>query len=267
MDLELLKSNKQENLMESIFDSPQFNNNLFYPRPDYSDSPENSDEIYVDVEEDVQVHARRHSNPSASISMVFFHGNGEVVSDYDGLAHIFADLGAELIVCDYRGYGKSGGFPTLRNVMADSHIVLDYLKSNGFLKDKLCIMGRSLGSACAIELCSSREDITCCIVESGYADPIPLVERRGLRIEKTTSEEDRLFNNSQKISKIKCPLLIMHGALDQIIAPAEAELNFKKAGSEKKFLNILDRVGHNDIMMASDNKYFSTLRSFLERIE
>jgi alpha-beta hydrolase superfamily lysophospholipase len=253
--------------MESIFDSPQFNSNLFYPRPDSSYDPEGTDEIFIDVDDGAQVHVRRHPNPTASLSMVFFHGNGEIVSDYDGLAHIFADLGVEFIVCDYRGYGKSSGFPTLRNVMVDAHITLDYLKSNQLLKDKICIMGRSLGSACAIELASSREDITCCIVESGYADPIPLVERRGLRIDKTTPEEDKLFNNSQKISNIKCPLLIMHGALDQIIVVAEAKLNFEKAGSEKKFLNIFDGVGHNDIMMASDNKYFSALRSFIEKIQ
>ena len=253
--------------MESIFDSPQFNNNLFYPRPDYSNPLVGADEIYIDVDKDIQVHARRHSNPSANMSMVFFHGNGEVVSDYDGLAHIFADLGLEFIVCDYRGYGKSGGFPTLRDVLGDSHVMLDHLKSRGFLKDKLVIMGRSLGSACAIELCSSRKDISCCIVESGYADPIPLVERRGLRIEKTTQDEDKLFNNSLKIANVTCPLLIMHGAQDQLIVPAEAEVNFQKAGSEKKFLSILDGVGHNDIMMASGNKYFSSLRSFIEQIE
>jgi alpha-beta hydrolase superfamily lysophospholipase len=253
--------------MESIFDSPQFNNNLFYPRPDHSNPPAGTDELYIEVDAGVKVHVRRHPNPSAQLSMVFFHGNGEVVSDYDGLAHIFADLGTELIVCDYRGYGKSDGSPTLRNVMSDAHIILDHLKSNNLMKDKVCIMGRSLGSACAIELGSSRDDITCCIVESGYADPIPLVERRGLRIENTTPEEDSLFNNSQKIAKVKCPLLIMHGSHDQIIASAEAELNFKNAGSEKKILNILERVGHNDIMMASGNKYFSTLRSFIETIE
>ncbi|MGV7221181.1 MAG: alpha/beta hydrolase [Nitrospinales bacterium] len=253
--------------MESIFDSPQFNNNLFYPRTDYSNPPPNTDEIYIDVDDGVQVHARRHPNPGARMSLVFFHGNGEIVSDYDALSVAFADLGVEFTICDYRGYGKSGGIPTLRKVMADAHTTLDHLKSGGFLKDKICIMGRSLGSACAIELCSSRDDITCCIVESGYADPIPLVERRGLRIDKTTPEEDSLFNNSQKIAKIKCPILIMHGAFDQIIASAEAELNFQKAGSEKKYLNIIDRVGHNDIMMASDNKYFSSLRSFLEEIE
>ena len=251
--------------MESIFDSPQFNQNLFYPRSDYSVPPDGTEEIYIDVEKGIKVHARRHLNSSASFSMVFFHGNGEIVADYNDLAEVFAGSGAEFIICDYRGYGKSEGSPSLRNTLEDANRIYDYLKANEILLNKVCVMGRSLGSACAIELCSSRDDIACCVVESGYADPIPLVERRGLKIDKTTPEEDKLFNNSRKISLVSCPLLIMHGAQDQLIVPAEAELNFREAGSKNKYLNILDGVGHNDIMMAPDNSYFTTLRSFLEK--
>tara|TARA_B100000029_G_C16883910_1_gene707732 strand:- start:79 stop:462 length:384 start_codon:yes stop_codon:yes gene_type:complete len=123
-------------------------------------------------------------------------------------------------------------------------------------------MGRSLGSAPTIELCCKRSDIDACILESGYADPIPLVERRGLKIETTTVEENALFNNSQKISAVKCPLLIMHGEDDFLISPKEARLNYENAGSKIKSLEILEGVGHNDMMMARDNAYFATLNRF-----
>lgn len=252
--------------MESIFDSPQFNQNLFYPRPDYSGPPDGAEEIYIDVESGVKTHVRRHQNPAARFSLLFFHGNGEIVADYNDLADAFADLGAEFIVCDYRGYGQSGGSPTLRNSLEDSRRIYAYLKDNGKLLGQVVVMGRSLGSACAIELCASLNDVAGCVIESGYADPVPLVERRGLQIGKTTPEEDKLFNNSHKISRVNCPLLIMHGARDELIVPAEAELNFSKAGSENKFLKILEGVGHNDIMMAPGNIYFSTLRSFFEKV-
>jgi len=252
--------------MESIFDSPQFNQNLFFPRPDPSVPPDGTEEIFVEVEDTVKVHARRHLNPKAHFSMIYFHGNGEIVSDYDDLAGLFSELGAEMIVCDYRGYGKSDSYPTLRKALADAVRIYDYLYANGKLRDKVCVMGRSLGSASAIELCAVRNDIACCVIESGYADPIPLVERRGLIIEKTTAEEDRLFNNSHKIARIKCPLLIMHGAEDQMIVPAEAELNHREAGSKKKTLRILAGVGHNDIMMAPDSGYFSTLKLFFDEV-
>ncbi|OGW19765.1 MAG: hypothetical protein A3K09_00515 [Nitrospinae bacterium RIFCSPLOWO2_12_FULL_47_7] len=121
-------------------------------------------------------------------------------------------------------------------------------------------MGRSLGSAPAIELCSSYPSIAGCIIESGYADPIPLVERRGLRVQSISPEDDALFSNSRKIAGVLCPLLILHGAEDRLILPKEAELNYQKAGSQSKTLKILPGVGHNDIIMA--DTYFSCLHEF-----
>ena len=127
-------------------------------------------------------------------------------------------------------------------------------------------MGRSIGSAPTIELCSMRNDIQACVLESGYADPIPLVERRGLSINKTTPEENALFNNSQKISAVKCPTLIMHGEDDFLISPKEAQLNFKNLGSKIKTLEILDGVGHNDMMMAPGHAYFNKLKLFFDSL-
>jgi fermentation-respiration switch protein FrsA (DUF1100 family) len=250
--------------MSSIFDSQAFNTNLFFPRGDALPTPPNSDEIQVEAEPGVFIHIRRHPSPDAYFSLLFFHGNGEIVSDYDNLAEHFNVLGAELIIADFRGYGRSNGSPTLRSSLEDAHIIFEQLKSGSKLKEKVCIMGRSLGCAPALDLCAKRFDIAGCILESGYADPIPLVERRGLKIDKITSEEDEIFNNSQKIKLVKCPLLIMHGADDILISPHEAKLNYDNAGSKLKHLEILEGVGHNDMMM--NQTYFSTIKRFFDSL-
>lgn len=250
--------------MTSIFDSQAFNANLFFPRSDNSPAPHDADEYFIEVGEGARIHARRHPNPNAKLSLLFFHGNGEIVSDYDNLAELFSSMGIELIVADFRGYGKSSGTPTLRTSLEDAHKTFDYLKDKKVLKNIVAVMGRSLGGAPTIELCCKRSDIQACILESAYADPIPLVERRGLRIDKTTPEEDAVFNNSQKIAAVKCPLLIMHGEDDFLISPKEAKLNYDKAGSTTKILEILPRVGHNDMMMSPS--YFSTLKHFIDSL-
>ena len=252
--------------MSSIFDSSQFNNNLFFPRPDRLAPPAGVDDIYIEVESAVTVHIRRYPLIEARFSLLYFHGNGEIASDYDEISNAFACLGGEFIVCDYRGYGRSGGQPTLRTVLQDAHKIYEELKKEGKLRKKVCVMGRSLGSAPAIELCSSYPEIDGCVIESGYADPIPLVERRGIRISSTTPEENALFNNSEKIKNVACPLLIMHGQDDTLIYPHEAELNFNHAGSKSKSLQILEGVGHNDILMAPDNGYFKCLQQFFGRV-
>jgi pimeloyl-ACP methyl ester carboxylesterase len=85
-----------------------------------------------------------------------------------------------------------------------------------------------------------------------------------LKIDKTTPEEDAVFNNSQKIKLVKCPLLIMHGADDFLISPHEAKLNYDNAGSKMKHLEILEGVGHNDMMM--NPTYFSTVKRFFDSL-
>ncbi|TDJ57278.1 MAG: alpha/beta hydrolase [Nitrospina sp.] len=252
--------------MTSVFDSPEFNQNLFFPRRDEANPPAGTDEIYIEVAPQIEIHARKYLLPQAKFSLLYFHGNGEIVSDYDGMSALYSNMGGELIVCDYRGYGLSEGHPSLRIVLQDAHKIYQTLKKDGKLLKSVCVMGRSLGSASAIELCGHYAEISACVIESGYADPVPLVERRGLKIGKMTKEEDALFNNSLKISKVVCPLLIMHGADDFLIYPQEAKLNFQQAGAKDKALQILEGVGHNDIMMAPDNGYFNCLNAFFDKV-
>ncbi|QPJ65937.1 MAG: alpha/beta hydrolase [Candidatus Nitrohelix vancouverensis] len=248
--------------MNSIFDSAEFNNNLFFPRPDQKATPAHAEDHFIEVETPIKIHVRRYTNPAASFTLLYFHGNGEIASDYDDLSGILSDLGAELVAAEYRGYGKSDGTPTLRRALDDARRIYDELKAKGILKKSVCVMGRSLGSASAIELCSQYPEIACCVIESGYADPIPLVERRGLKVDAISPEDNATFNNSQKISKVSCPTLIMHGEDDFLISPAEAQLNHKNAGAKNKALEILEGVGHNDMMMAQDGKYFLVLKNF-----
>ncbi|PIQ98915.1 MAG: alpha/beta hydrolase [Nitrospinae bacterium CG11_big_fil_rev_8_21_14_0_20_45_15] len=248
--------------MTSIFDSSEFNGNLFFPRPDLKPVPPTAMDLFVPASEQVKLHVRRYPDEGAQFILLYFHGNGEIASDYDDLAEVFASLNAELIVAEYRGYGKSDGRPTLRSALEDSHLIYQYLVQEGYLKRKCCVMGRSLGSAAAIELCSKHSEISACVVESGYADPIPLVERRGLRIDKTTDEENALFNNSYKIAGVHCPTLIMHGEDDFLISSQEAEENFRCVGTKEKTLEILEGVGHNDMMMAHEGAYFKALNNF-----
>ena len=252
--------------MNSIFDSDQFNQNLFFPRPDRSETPNNAEDIFVEVEANCKVHVRVYRSLAAKFSIIFFHGNGEVVADYNNIAGYFIALGCELIVCDFRGYGRSDGNPTLRLALIDASEIYCYLRDNKLLKDIVCAMGRSLGSALAIELCVLFPDITCCVIESGYADPIQLVKRRGLEIEELSLEENKLFNNSEKIRLVSCPSLIMHGENDFLISLQEAVLNHKNAGSNHKVLDVIKSVGHNDMMMADDNAYFKCLIKFFNDV-
>ena len=240
----------------SIFDTDAFNHNMFFPR---RGGGREADEIWVVVGEGVKIHARRYPYPDALFSILYFHGNGEIVADYDSICKLYRQIGCELVVCDYRGYGKSGGVPTLRNLLADSHKVYEHLLQENKLHDKHFIMGRSLGSAAAIELGVTLAEICGVIVESGYADPIALAARRGIQLDRLTSEEG-IFDNGEKIRDVTKPLLILHGKEDHIIRVEEAHENYANAQTTNKELVVLEHVGHNNIM--GSPQYFPTIKNF-----
>ena len=62
------------------------------------------------------------------------------------------------------------------------------------------------------------------------------------------------------------PHSYMHGQIDSLISPEEAKLNYKNVPSKNKRLVILKGVGHNDMMMAENNAYFSILSNLFTQV-
>jgi len=113
--------------MASLFDSPEFNERLFFPRPDRSRTPDGA--IDLDVPGDETLHVRWHRGPAGAPTLLLFHGNGEIVSDYDRSAREFAAAGVGLAVMDFRGYGRSTGTPTLRSALSDAARALEHVRA------------------------------------------------------------------------------------------------------------------------------------------
>jgi uncharacterized protein len=103
--------------MASFFDGAEFNRRLFYPRRDAGPPTAGAVDHVVAVP-GARLHLREHAAATARVTVLIFHGNGEVVADYDEAAASFGAAGAALAVVDYRGYGSSSGEPTLRNLIA-----------------------------------------------------------------------------------------------------------------------------------------------------
>jgi hypothetical protein len=208
---------------------------------------------------------RFHRHDEADLTLLFFHGNGEIVSDYDDLASAWRQLGVQLVVGEYRGYGKSSGAPTLRSAVSDAHPILEHVR--GACGDTLlAVMGRSLGSAPAIELAAGAPGIAGLIIESGFADPFGLLRRRGIHLTRLEEEDHRTFDNGRKIEGVACPTLVLHGAADDLLSPAEGRALHDSAGAEEKRLVLLPGVGHNDILWGAFEAYFKAVGEFLSTL-
>ena len=113
----------------TILDRPEILRVLFHPRTDLRpSSSELAEDLLIPVETGIQIGARLHLSNKNGPVMLFFHGNGEIVSDYDDLGPVYADMGINFLPVDYRGYGASDGTPTATDMIQDSHRIFRYLK-------------------------------------------------------------------------------------------------------------------------------------------
>ncbi len=253
----------------AALDRPELVRFVFYPRKDFSRPPPNAVDHFVSVDAGVAVSCRFYVHARESPTILFFHGNGEVVSDYDYIAPIYgSQAGANLFVADYRGYGASGGSPTFSRMVADAHRVFEdfsAIRRDGGHSGGVFVMGRSLGSVSAIELASHYQDeIDGLIVESGFASTVRLMTRLGFT-EDFLGIQDLGFPNLSRIRTVGLPTLIIHAECDTRIPLEEAKSLFANVPAGEKRLVVIPEAGHNDIMMADMPAYFGAIREFVLR--
>ena len=127
------------------------------------------------------------------------------------------------------------------------------------------IMGRSLGSASAIELASSYpNDFRGLVIESGFCDISDLLGRIGISL-KMPDGEKYFSPGFDRVRKIKLPVLIIHGEWDSIVPLAEGEKIYNNIGSADKTMLVIDGADHNTIFMVGTDQYLEALSAFVNK--
>lgn len=215
----------------------------------------------------MSVAARFHPSDLSLPTVLHFHGNGEIVQDYDAIAPTFHSAGASLVSADYRGYGNSTGSSTVSSLVEDAPVILDNIIA--FLKERghtgpLVVMGRSLGSAPAIELASTRGgDIAGLIVESGFAQIPPLLGLFGISLESLGLRDMSGMDNEDKMANVRMPVLVLHAELDVLLPPWNGERIHERAASDEKSLVMIPNTDHNTIMAFGGPLYWGAIAEFL----
>ena len=258
------------NKSASSFDSPDMLAVVFHPRAEGTAVARSDgfESLEVPVDSGIAVGGRFYSAGTNNPTILFFHGNGEIVADYADLAPFYTRSGVNFMPMDYRGYGRSSGRPTVTTMLKDAHAIFDFsrrwLKQRGYT-GRLIVMGRSLGSASALELASTHPDeIDGMIIDSGFADALALVQRLGWRPQAGQSLVDPLFRHLEKIRLYKGPTLILHGTRDSIIPIADAEALYQASGSARKKLLRIRGADHNNLLALGLDEYFQAVSDIVQ---
>jgi hypothetical protein len=173
---------------------------------------------------------------------VYFHGNAEAAVQNLPLAAALADGGVDVVVAEYRGYGGQPGSPDEAGLYADGAALLVALSAEGVTRDRLVLVGRSLGTGVAVEL-ALRTPPALLVLVSPYTS-FPDLGRSLVGPLSPLIVPDR-FDNLGKIAKLACPVVILHGTRDEVV-PFRMGEALARAGKNVRFLPLLGRT-HNDI--------------------
>jgi alpha-beta hydrolase superfamily lysophospholipase len=253
----------------AALDTPEILERLFFPRHELvgDQGPANGSPYAIEVAENITISCRFYPVADDGPSILYFHGNGEIAVDYDYVAPVYMERGINLFVADYRGYGRSGGKPTCAALIADSHALFDgflaLLKDLGYA-EYCFVMGRSLGSAAAIEVAYHYQEMLMgLIVESGFSNQINQLERIGATHLFKEPEKVVGFGNNVKIREVRLPTLIIHGEEDTIIPASEGKALYSLSGAAHKKSLFIPGAGHNDLMEVALDRYMGAVASFV----
>lgn len=253
----------------SVLDRPEVLYRLFHPRQDYGDvSARNQCELLtIPTETGIEIGAAFHAGAPPCPTILFFHGNGETVADYGEMGLVYNRMGINFLPVDYRGYGRSTGTPTVTGMMRDSHYIFQYvrrwLSKKGF-DGLLFVMGRSLGSASALEIAAAYpEAVDGLIIESGFADTMRLLGVLGINAESLGIRPEQAPNNLDTMKLIAGPTLVLHAEFDHIIPFDDGVALYNACPSATKELIKIPGADHNTIFHYGTVPYLEGIASLI----
>jgi uncharacterized protein len=225
--------------------------------------PAHSEDVWFTTSDGVKLHGwlMRASQQPANGTVLYSHGNGGNVTYFKGIAGDLAQRGLDVLLYDYRGYGRSeGAAPSETELYADVDAAYDFLtKTRGVKFEKLAIYGLSLGTVPSTDL-AARKPCAALVLEAPLSSAsdmasvtLPIIPRQLHQVLKNR------FESARKITEVKCPLLVTHGEADGIIPVEQGRKVFAAANEPKKLL-IIPRGSH---WLASENGYMDAVTEFI----
>jgi fermentation-respiration switch protein FrsA (DUF1100 family) len=224
------------------------------PSPGYRDSEEI---IKLTTADGVRISAVYLPNENATQTILFSHGNAEDLGTVGLRLRQLHDMGFSVLGYDYRGYGTSESRPSEEGVYRDVDAAYEYLTVQMHIPpNKIILDGWSLGGAVAADL-ASRKPVGGLILESTFVSAFRVVTRVPVPFDK--------FKTLDKLDKITCPILLIHGRDDRVIKFWHGEMIFAAAREPKRSLWV-DNADHGNVSIVAKEDYESALKNFAAEV-
>jgi len=221
------------------------------------------EDVYFKTKDNLKINAWFIPADKAKYTIIFFHGNGGNIGHRLEKLRILNEIGVNVFIVDYRGYGNSQGRPSEKGVYVDAKAAYDYLIQEKIMSsENILIYGESLGGAVAVDL-ASKVDVAGVILESTFSSGRDMAREFYPFIPPIVFTD--FFNSASKVSKIKFPKLFIHSKSDEIVPFSLARKLYSKAVEPKYFVEIVG--GHNVGFLDSEEKFKNSIKKFISVLE
>lgn len=195
--------------------------------------------------------------------MLLCHGNGGNVADRLMHASLLTAAGFDVLLFDYRGYGRSSGKPSEAGTYRDARAALACLLAQpGVDASRVLFLGESLGGAVALELALDHPPAGLALLSTftSVRDmarvhypfiPAPLVPDA--------------YPSLRRIGDLRAPLLVVHGEHDEIVPLSQAKTLFEAAPDPKR-MRTMPGVGHNDLVALAGTAFAEEIASWAREL-
>lgn len=209
------------------------------------------------------------ANFSQDLVLLYLHGNSYNMGANIEIMNRYHIMGFNVVSLDYRGYGSStGNFPGERQFYEDVDIFWDYLIHQRQIKPQnIVVYGHSLGGAIAMELAIRHPQFAALIVQSSFTSMIEVVNStRKYKLFPINLLLNQRFDSINKVSKLKMPVIFIHGTDDELTPTYMSEKLFKLA-PEPKELFIVPGAEHNNVSAVAGEAYSRRVLGFVEKVK
>jgi fermentation-respiration switch protein FrsA (DUF1100 family) len=234
------------------------NSLLYFPSRVVDADPSRAGLAFTDLEIATADGERLHgwwiptSRAPAVAHVLFLHGNGGNVADRIAHARVLADSGLDVLLFDYRGYGRSTGSPGEEGTYRDARAArAALLAQRGVEPGGLVYLGESLGGAVATELATAHPPAAL-VLQSAFAS-IRAMARLHYPVVPAALVPD-LYPSVDRIARVRAPVLVLHGDRDEIV-PVEHGRALFAAAAEPKRMDVVRGAGHNDLLAVAGRAY------------
>ena len=219
--------------------------------------------VRLDTEDGETLHGWWIPAPDVSRgTLLFFHGNAGNISGRLESVQQFHQLGLNVLIVDYRGYGQSTGSPSEEGIYRDAAACWRYLTgTQGVASQKIIVFGRSMGGGAATWL-AAREQPGGVILESVFTN-VPDIGAHHYPFLPVRALAANQFDNKSRVDEIEAPTLFIHSREDRIVPFTLGRQVYEAAAEPKQFLEI--EGGHNDGFLVSKEEYLRAIDDFLTK--